>query len=156
MDGYDVRISVPNGKAQQLRAALAANLERSFGLTVRREMRQAAVLALVAPAGKLDVHRIAELPPEPGTARLTLTGDDLSLLAEQLEDGMQQPVVNDTGLRVPYDLRLRGPVQDGQPQPVPAETARAALREQLGLDLTPALRSIEFLVVENVARTPRP
>ena len=90
----------------------------------------------------------ADPPAEPGFSRLTLTGDDLALLAEQLEESTQQPVANDTGLRGPYELRLRRPVRDGQPQPLPVDTARAALHEQLGLDLTPALRSIEFLVVE--------
>jgi uncharacterized protein (TIGR03435 family) len=145
---YDVRIFVPSGKAPQLRATLAAALVDSFGLTVRREMRPTAVLALVAPTGKLDVHPIVGPPAQPGFDRLTLTGDDLSLLAEQLEECMQQPVVNETGLKSTYDLKLRRPVRDAQPQPIDVDTVRAALREQLGLDLTLALRSIEFLVVE--------
>ncbi len=118
-DRYDVRISVPGGNAQQLRAALARNIERSFGFAARREMRQAAVLVLVAPGGKLDVHRIADPPAEPGFSRLTLTGDDLTLLAEQLEESTQQPVANDTGLRGPYELRLRWPLRDSQRQPLP-------------------------------------
>jgi uncharacterized protein (TIGR03435 family) len=147
-DRYDVRIFIPGGKAQQLLGALAGEVERTFGVTVRREMRQTAALVLVAPGGKLDVHRIADAPTEPGFSRLTLTGDDLVLLAEQLEESTQQPVVNDTGLRGPYELRLRWPQRDGRPQPLPVDAARTALREQLGLDFTPALRSIEFLVVE--------
>jgi uncharacterized protein (TIGR03435 family) len=147
---YDVHIFVPRGKAPQLRAALARALGDSFALTVRREMRTTAVLVLVAPAGKLDPHPIVGPPAQPGYNRLTLTGDDPSLLAEQLEECMQQPVVNETGLRSGYDLKLRRPVRDGQPQPVDVDTVRTALREQLGLDLTPALRSIEFLVVEKL------
>jgi uncharacterized protein (TIGR03435 family) len=145
---YDVRVSVPNGKTPQLRAELAKALRDSFGLAVRREMRPTAVLVLVAPTGKLDMHPIVGPPAQPGFARLTLTGDDLSLLAEQLEECMQQPVVNETGLKSAYDLKLRRPVRDSQPQPIEVDAVRAALREQLGLDLTPALRSIEFLVVE--------
>jgi uncharacterized protein (TIGR03435 family) len=153
---YDVRIFVPDGRAPQLRAALAKALADSFGLAVRREMRTTAVLLLVAPTGKLDVHPVVGPPAQPGYNRLALSGDDLSLLAEQLEECMQQPVVNETGLRSGYDLKLRRPVRDGQPQPIDVDAVRAALREQLGLDLTPALRSIEFLVVESAVQTSRP
>jgi hypothetical protein len=46
------------------------------------------------------------------------------------------------------DLKLRRPVRDGKRQVIDVDTVRAALREQLGLDLIPALRSIEFLIVE--------
>jgi uncharacterized protein (TIGR03435 family) len=145
---YDVRLLVPGGKALQLRAALAGALEHSFGLTVRREMRPTAVLVLASPTAKLDVHPVVGSPPQPGFARLTLTGDDLSLLAEQLEECMQQPVVNESGLKGAYDLKLVRRIRDGQAQPVDVEIARQALRAQLGLDLTPALRSIEFLIVE--------
>jgi uncharacterized protein (TIGR03435 family) len=144
---YDVRVFVPGGKAAQLRAALAQAIEQSFGLTVRRDMRVTAVLVLTAPAGRLEPHPIVGPPPQPGTARLTLTGDDLSLLAEQLEECLQQPVVNETGLKGGYDLKLVRPIRDGQQQPVDLEAARQALRGQLGLALAPALRSIEFLVV---------
>ena len=145
---YDVRVFVPDGKAAQLRAALAGAIEYSFGLTVRREMRPTAVLVLTTPTGRLDPHPVVGPPPQPGSARLSLTGDDLSLLAEQLEESLQQPVVNETGLKGAYDLKLVRSIRDGKAQPVDVETARKALREQLGLDLTPALRSIEFLVVE--------
>jgi uncharacterized protein (TIGR03435 family) len=148
---YDARVFVPGGKAPQLRAALAGAVEHSFGLTVRREMRPTAVLVLTTPTGRLSPHPIVGPPPEPGLARLTLTGDDLSLLAEQLEECLQQPVVNETGLKGAYDLKLARPIHGGKPQPVDVESARKALHEQLGLNLTPALRSIEFLVVEKGA-----
>ncbi len=148
MGQYDVRVFVPDGKAAQLRAALAGAIEYSFGLTVRRELRTTAVLALTAPTGRLDPHPLVGPPPQSGSSRLTLTGDDLSLLAEHLEECLQQPVVNETGLKGAYDLKLARPIRDGKSRPIDVDTVRKALREQLGLDLTPALRSIEFLIAE--------
>jgi uncharacterized protein (TIGR03435 family) len=64
-------------------------------------------------------------------------------------------VVNETGLRSSYRLRLRAPLKDGKAQRPTADAVRAALREQLGLDLVPARRSVEFLVVERVTPTAR-
>ncbi len=148
---YDVHVFLPGGDASQLRACLREALAASYGLVARCQPRETEVLLLTAPAGRLKEGAPTGQPPaQPGPNCVVLDGDDLSLLAEQLEELLQRPVVNETGLRVPYELVLRRPVKDGQPQPVSVGHAQAALREQLGLELAPATRTIEYVVVQKL------
>ncbi len=156
---YDVRIVAPGSKAPQLRALLRKTVESSFGISVRKEMRDSAVLALVALSGRLksnparaDVPRNRSVDIQKqgrgGWVRTVVGGDDLSMLTEQLEEWLQQPVVNETKLQSPYTLSVQQSLVDGNAQPLNVEAARQALADQLGLDLIPGRRSIEFLVVE--------
>ncbi len=154
---YDVRVFVPNGKAAQLRAALREVLESTFGISIRKEFREADVLVLTAPTGQLkEPASPTGAPSGPETrieregewTRLTLTGDNLSLLTEQLEEALQQPVVNGTDLRGRYALAIQRTGRMARGQPFDVEGVRTALREQLDLDLVAARRSIEFLVVD--------
>lgn len=144
---YDIRVVVPRGNAEQLRAALRTYLEQTHGFTVRPEVREAEVYVLTAPRGELCPNPAAT--PAADETHITLTGDRLALLAEQLEEWMQQPVVNETGAAGPYHLRLPRTIEPGRFVPIKPQTARTAVREQLGLDLIPARRAIEFLVVQN-------
>jgi uncharacterized protein (TIGR03435 family) len=142
---YDVRIHVPGAKAARLRAELRQALQTSFGLSARTEMREAAVYVLTAPQGRLKEG--AGTPPPPDASRVTLTGTDLGLLTEQLEERLGQPVVNETGLNGAYAVRMPALYRAGT-QRLDPDATRAALLEQLGLDLVRGRRMIEFLVVE--------
>lgn len=142
---YDVRIHVPGADAKRLRLELRQALQASFGLTARTEMREAAVFVLTAPQGRLKES--TGTPPPPDTSRVTLTGTDLALLTEQLEERLGQPVVNETGLHGAYAVRMPALYRAGS-QRLDPDAARAALLDQLGLDLTRGRRMIEFLVVE--------
>jgi uncharacterized protein (TIGR03435 family) len=149
---YDIRVYVPGGSAERLRAVLRKALLEKFNLSARRELRDAAVLVLKAPAGQLvRAAPRGDAVQTPGTRRMTLTGSDLALLAEQLEERMQRPVVNETRLAGDYALVLEQVLADGALQPLELAPVRAALREQLGLDLIAAHRTIEFIVVQKGA-----
>ena len=159
---YDVRVHVPNGSAPRLRAALRKTLADSFGITARREMRETTALVLTGPTGRI---KTANQPSAADANTVTLTGTELPLLAEQLEERLAQPVLDETGLSGPYTLRVpltvaagqaqapNGQAQSpaGQSQQLDVDTVRRAVREQLGLELTPARRSVEYLVVERAA-----
>lgn len=152
---YDIRVYIPHGRSADLRELLRQTLASKFGITARCERSESPVLALTAPNGQMK----PTTPPPAGgqkvdSARLDLTGTDPALLADQLEEHLNQPVVNETKLRGEYNLRL----EQASRQPGPAtgpmftvDAVRAALRDQLGLDLAPAKRNIEFLMVEGVA-----
>ncbi len=157
---YDVRVFVPNGNAAQLRAALREVIESTFGISIRKEQREANVLVLAAPTGSMRETGASSRPAIlPGrqinrqgdSTSLELTGDNLSLLTEQLEEALQEPVVNGTDIRGPYALFVQQPGRMGTGQPFDLQILQSALREQLGLDLVPARRSIEFLVVDGKA-----
>jgi hypothetical protein len=149
---FDVGIFVPDGGAAELRAVLRDHLQTKFGITVRRDARDVNALALRAPSGRLTGPGAGRRPAGAalGTNMLELSGDDVVLLAEGIEQGMERPVVDETGLREAYDLRL---AIDPERRPrLDLTEVRAALRDQLGLDLVAQRRQIEFFVVERAAR----
>ena len=66
-------------------------------------------------------------------------------MAWSLEEILKKPVINETSLTNRYDFQLLwNEKKSGETDPI--ELTRA-LREQLGLELAPAVRAVEFLVV---------
>jgi uncharacterized protein (TIGR03435 family) len=146
---YDVSIYVPHGGAAHLRTALKQALQKTFGIRAQRDRHEMAVLVLSAPGPSTASDSGRPEPPQaPDTTRITLTGSDFSLLAEQLEERLRTAVVDETRLSEPYRLYLDAPLSSTEGYVLSPEIVQAALREQLGLDLTPGRRSIEVLVVE--------
>ena len=149
---YDVSVYLPSADAARLRAALRHALREQFGLAAHCERRETDVLVLTAPRGQLTPPPATPDPePAPGQTRTILTGDDLALLAEQLEERLDLPVVNETGVRASYRLRLVQPTAGNAHPGSNADAVRAALREQLDLDLVRARRAVEYVVVERVS-----
>jgi len=153
---YDVRVYVPGADATRLRAVLAKLLADRFGIVAHRELRAEEVYVLVVPTGQIARPPSgSERPREPGTGVLTLKGDDLALLAEQLEEVLRHPVVDETGLRAPFAVYLDRELEGGQPRPLDFEQVRTSLRVQMQLDLVRTQRTIEFVIVDRVgAGTP--
>lgn len=107
-------------------------------------------------------------------------GQTMDGLAAQLSDGFDRPVIDRTGLKGTYDLRLRydpssmpggrgGPgMAKGEPGAAPAPgdpgnriapdggppSIFTALQEQLGLKLESSKGPVELLVIDHVERTP--
>ncbi len=150
---YDVSVYLPTADAARLQAALRHALREQFGLAAHCERRETDVLVLLAPRGQVSLPTATPDPePEPGFTRTVLTGDDLALLAEQLEERLGRPVVNESGVCATYRLRLMQPTADGGSAALHTDAARAALREQLDLDLVPARRAVEYVIVERVSQ----
>src|SRR5258708_7276437 len=57
-----------------------------------------------------------------------------------LEDGLERPIIDETGLDGTYDLEVHGDARSN-------EECLDILRDQLGLVLTPEHRNIEMLVI---------
>jgi uncharacterized protein (TIGR03435 family) len=75
-----------------------------------------------------------------GMAAISSSMDDFRRM---LEEGLLRPVVDETGLTGYYDFQVQGEAQT-------TEEFLAMLRDQLGLIVTPARRSIEMIVVRPV------
>ena len=145
---FDLRIYLPRSNAERLRAALQKTLQEQFGIVADRQMRESDVLVLADWPGRPRVT--APEPPsdsEPKSRRLTLTGSGPALLAEQLEERMDQPIVNEAQRPGPYEMTLLQKPVKGQWRLPDLMDVRPALRDQVGLDLVPARRTIEFIVV---------
>jgi uncharacterized protein (TIGR03435 family) len=145
---YDLRISIPGGKADRLLATLRKLLEEQFGISASHEMRESDVLVLTDwPGRPRAAAPEAPTGPETKSRRITLSGSGAALLAEQLEERMDQPIVNEAKRPGPYELTFVQTPVKGQWRLPDMMDVRPALRDQVGLDLVPARRTIEFVVV---------
>ncbi len=160
---YDAHVRVPLADGARLRAALRRVLESTYGVRARRVVADADALVLVAPTGRMKPFLVpperAEVPQVDlqrsyGTLRLTLRGDALPLLCEQLEQWLGQVVVDGVRVRSAYILDIQEQSSGTGAAGLSLPTVRRALQEQLGLDLVPRRMPVEFVVLEAISPPP--
>ena len=140
--------------------ALQREVKKTLGLTGRWENLETNILVLKvrepdAPGLKLAVWNPSEYGNLPG-GHIHCFGETLSWkpgtppwgLTKQLERIFQMPIVDETGLTGPYNLDLRWKVKRNPD--ANQEAIKQALIEQLGLELVPAHKPVEMLIVEKV------
>lgn len=143
---YDVTVLLPPGHAALQRPLLRQALEMTFGLQGRRETRTVgAYLLVVGEAGARLTPTAMEATHGSGVTAghgsLTLTNKPIEELARLLATRLNRHVFDETGLTGRYDVTLFW-------DPEEPDDLLEAVRTQLGLDLKPAERPIEILVVE--------
>jgi uncharacterized protein (TIGR03435 family) len=126
-------------------------VQDAFGLSVRRETRRADVFVLTTgtrPAQHLSptVTTVGSSSTSSGGGSLNGVNLGIESIAASLEEFLGKPVVDETHLTNRYDFQLLWD-DTGAEDAKPAQIV-AAVREQLGLELAPAKRPIELLVVE--------
>jgi uncharacterized protein (TIGR03435 family) len=143
---FDVMSTMPGGSATPLKD----ELQKRFHVTAHTETRPADVLVL-----KVQNPNPPNLKPHngddgnsswvAGNRKTAIRNQQFSGLVYDIESRIGRPVIDETGLTGKYDFEI-------QWQPRPGESDKDAylrfLREQLGLELVPATRPIEMLVVE--------
>lgn len=162
----DARVGESPGTPQQIRERLKSLLADRFQLAVHPERKEQSVYALlVAKSGpKL---RSAE-PDARSMIRkrgesIAGEGVGMQMLALNLANSLDRPVLDQTGLTGKYDFRLEwSPDADRAPAAVTAGSPSApdptgptlftALQEQLGLRLEARRVPTEILVIDEVAR----
>jgi uncharacterized protein (TIGR03435 family) len=151
-DRYDFIATLPHGSSE----ALQRELREKLGLVGRRETRDMDVLLL--RVGNPDTLRLKLSTGQPGN----ISGSDdvgqgdikcetqlLSAVAAALEQMLNMPVIDQTGLTDHYSFDLTWNEQGRQQDP--NHTAlKQALLDQLGLELVPGREPTEMLVVENL------
>ena len=149
---FDFVIKTPVGQDNTAKDWLRQAVETTFGLTAQREPREMDVFVLTA--GSLVAERLTPTASTEGSSssfgpgRFKGVNQPISSLAWGLESILKKPVIDQTALTNRYDLELQWEEKD-QEHPDP-DTLIGAVREQLGLDLTPAKRPVEVLVVDKV------
>jgi uncharacterized protein (TIGR03435 family) len=179
VDGYDVEATLPagsqgysvphlrNGNAPQLQAMLQTLLADRFKLVLRREMREASAYDLVVvKEGMVKPSPDQQNPPDPKpepmsgppAPMLGMGWTTMFRFAGTLQMYVGRPVIDRTGLKGQFDIRLRFPDLAGTFLP-PAELRTAMgeqlpskLQEELGLKLEPSRGPVEFMVIDYVAR----
>ncbi len=144
---YDYIANLPEGSVP----ALQREIGNVFGLTAKREARVADVLLLRfknpnAP-GLKQAHdwRSSATMGDEGYASIN---EPISDFAAYLENLLKIPIIDETGLKEKYGIDLKLSNRPGE-HPDWAKM-NGALIQQLGLELVPARRSLEMLIVERI------
>ena len=154
---YDFIANLPQGS----RPALQRELQTQFGIVGRHEQRVMDVLLLQVktpgapglkvpapkdPASGRNVSR-SRVGMSMGSSQSSWYNQPISGLVMFLEQELKTPVIDRTGLTQHYDFSMKWVKLDSRPL---GDALNQALNEQLGLELIPAQKTIEVLVVERV------
>jgi uncharacterized protein (TIGR03435 family) len=144
---YRASIVAPREKESQLYASFQRTLVESFGLRVRREKRLLDVFLLRPIPNLSPILRPSQAA---GTEYVVMRGkirmkkQPLSQLAVVLENSIGKPVFDETGFKATYDWNLTYSSAD-------KNILLESLRKETGLELVPAKRMVEVVVIENDA-----
>ena len=142
---------------------LQALLADRFELRFHEKWEQRSVLALVAGKNGPKLERAtgngAACPQNPdGPGLIT----NMEMLAKDLANGIGAPVVDQTGLKGFFCVRLRWTSDDGIPRTLGVKPGQgpevpasiySALESQLGLKLEARKRAVRILVVDHVSQS---
>jgi uncharacterized protein (TIGR03435 family) len=146
-----VNVPIPEGKYDFITTyprmddnlkALQEEIKRTFGLTIQREVIETNVLILTvkSPNAAGFKHNNGSFfnQVEPGS--YSIHSATLYTVVADSEVSLGTVIIDETGLKGKFDIDLKW---DSTP-----DGLKQALRDHLGLELTPARRSIAFIVVE--------
>jgi uncharacterized protein (TIGR03435 family) len=145
---FDFIVKTLDTENENVKTWLQQAVEATFGVVARPETRE--MDAFVLKAGQLTEHLAPAASSQgssisTGGGSLNCANQTLSSLARCLEDILGKPVINETGSTNCYDFQLLWDEKSlGQADPM---DLTKALHEQLGLELAPAKRAVEILVL---------
>jgi len=161
---FDIAAKLPAGtKADQFPAMMQELLADRFGLKFHREPKEMPVYALVlgknGPKFKESAPDAVRVSNHGGNGRkenMTLTKASMdSLVAGIWNDfGMDRPILDKTGLKRLYDIRLEAtPMYRIDDNPNAGDiTVFSAVQDQLGLRLESQRGSVEVLIVDHIEK----
>ncbi|HEX4349208.1 MAG TPA: TIGR03435 family protein [Verrucomicrobiae bacterium] len=149
---YDFYITLPpiNGQPRTqaaLEDVFAGAVAATFGVTVKRETRDVDVLVLKTNAMSGDaLSRSINHDGKNGACwnEAAAIHQPLSMLAQELEISSAMRVFDETGLTKPCDFDIKWEQKD---YAHPNIAGMIAAAKQLGLDLVPAKKSLEVILV---------
>lgn len=168
---YDIRPSyivpltpLPRGNfdfivsGQQPANALRDEIERQYGLVGRRETREMDVMLLRVSWPNAPGLKPSAAPNKPsvsfwGLGHLRRSSGPIRLVEDDIQQNLQIPVVDQTGLTGRYDYEIQWDDElkwDDAGQWYYANTngLKQVVLDQLGLELVPGREPVEVLVVE--------
>jgi uncharacterized protein (TIGR03435 family) len=154
---YDVTAKAegnPQLTYEQLRAPLQKLLQERFQLAVHRQMKEGSGYALVAAKNGPKLQESKGDAPHAYILKggLNLQNASLDDLAGTLKRPAGRPVVDETGIKGKFDIKLdyapEGAANSDRP------SLFTALQEQLGLQLVARKVPVEMLVIDRVERVP--
>lgn len=158
---YDiVAKALPDAPREQILQMMQALLTERFKLALHREKKELAYYALVVAKGGSKMHEASDAPVSAtpaiqGQLRIVSNSMPMSTVATLLSRYMRAFVVDQTGLKGPFEVKLvwtpdDRPVADDERGP----SVFTAVGEQLGLRLESRKGPMEVLVVDHAEKTP--
>lgn len=144
---YDIRLSVPPGRAAMKKEFFLKGLETALGLKVKESFREADVLVLkLAPGGPINVKETGVYADTRVNGMvLEAAGSGFTVLAQALAETLREPVLDETKDRKIYKFTFdRG---DDNPRVISAQ-----LQKQLGLRLERLRRKVHVLEIGPVTK----
>ena len=145
---YDLVAKIPETDEKRLGLRIQQAVESTFGLTSRREARDVdeyvATVSQPHATGLTPSTKVnsGSMSFNPNTGRLTGANMPIARIMGALERGLARPVQDDTKLDGRFDVDLTW-------DPTSNHDAKVrAVKDQLGLTLTPAKRRLELVVIE--------
>ena len=135
---YDFISNLPKGAEEAFQFAV----KEKFRLSAKREIREMEVLLLTVKrpnAEGLSLSQTEGGSAQSGPGRFSCVNQPISCLSSFLENSLEIPVVDNTGLTDLFDIDLTFNGPDGLKQ---------VLLDELGLKLAPGRKPIEMLVVQ--------
>jgi uncharacterized protein (TIGR03435 family) len=150
---YRVAARVPKGRETQLLPLFQNALTATFNLKANWQPQEKDVYVLRVPTNEQPRLSAAAANQEALSrwmrGKAMAQRQPIATLVEFLTNALRLPVVDETGLSGEYNWEL--PYQPGQP-----ELTLQALKDQLGLELVKARRSVKVLVVEEAQAKQNP
>ncbi len=162
--GFDVTAkSGTNVTEDQLRLMLRTALASRLGVAVHNDPREMQTYSLtVAKGGPKFKESTSEGPPEftnAGKGMLVANRVTMAELASKISEPLQKPVIDATGLKGRYDIRIdvtaymTEAAQGGGSMDVMSILFNA-LQAQLGVKLDSRKQNVNMLVVDKAEKTP--
>jgi len=148
-DTYDIAATFPATTPQdQVKIMLQTLLADRFKLVIHREMKDSAVYALVVAEDGPKLREAADgrHSTNNGRGHLDIHYVDLAGFATFLTAAEDRPVVDATGLKGYFDIKLDFGANDG------GASIFTALQEQLGLKLESRRAPVEFIMIDHIER----
>jgi uncharacterized protein (TIGR03435 family) len=151
---FDFVVKTPARNRDAARTWLRQAVETTFDLQGKRETRdmEVFILSVAKPNSEKLTPTVSTGGSSSRSGPGTLQGvnQPIGSLAWSLEGQLGKPVLDETGLTNHYDFELKW--TDSAQENTKPDPLAQALREQLGLELKPARRPVEVLIVEKAAK----
>jgi uncharacterized protein (TIGR03435 family) len=147
---YDISVMGPPDKFSELKSQFCETFKTAFGLTAKIDSRDIDVYVMTVVSTNAPGLNPSPKSGSGGGRRggFVLSGSDMKTIADFLEQALDRPVVNTTGLTNLWGVDLRWKMSSAEiasnVPPDPTNVIEAA-REQLGLQLTPTKRRMQVL-----------
>lgn len=149
---YDISAAAPPNKMPELKAQFVEELRKRLGIVVLTRMQEVEIYSMTLCASNAPGLKAASKRGGGGgrPGGFYLNGTGLKRIASFLEDALNKPVSDDTGLAGLWSADIKWEMSKSELDHGSADAAKVinAAREQLGLDLKRVNRYLPVLVVE--------